>query len=186
MCLDKTSVPKPCMNCYQLRLRMELFFFKDIILTTGLPIFKDIPSHVSPSDFNLRVNILNSCSICTGNEEMTDIIIDSNIKNETKLFNVSCSDVVAYVHKNVIHSVSNFTSTLGLCENCKQHSAKLTRTCMKQKKTGSRVNRQNKSATSKVPIYKLTESEKDERIINLSKALKTMRSKAHLNLPNVD
>ena len=165
-----------------------LYQDKIVKCTDGHHILSMVPSTLNVESFISLVNKLSTCIVCNGHDDMIDIIKHYKAINETNLYNVTKTAVVGFLHCNTIRSIDcTFVIAPGSgtrCVSCKQLRSNLRARASHIRNKSN--NTDKTSASSKVPVSKLSDSEKNERLKNLSKAVRRISQKCKKSTVDLD
>lgn len=143
-------------------------------------VLKNISTVLDLVQFECLLHTINASGICLGNDDIPEVLEQCKKSGDPCLYNVARTEVVGYVHGKTIRSVNCvFLTPQGKsnqCEGCKQFRSNL-------RARASHIRSKNDNLTEKtsqasnVPITKLSDAEKTERIKNLSKTVHNLQKK---------
>lgn len=163
-------------------------YYKEKLVNQNGPLLGHIPKLLDKHCFPQLLDCVNSCYVCKGHDDVPDIISHCQTNGHNFLYSIDKSTIVGYVHENTIRNTSCVlllpNDEKKQCSNCAQFRSNL-----RSRATNIRVMAQKEtdrvSANSKVPISKLTEAEKLERMKNLSKTVHKLQKKVRVSVSKV-
>ena len=155
-------------------------YYKDKPVSSNGPVLNDLPKVINESSFSLLLQRLNLCMVCKGHDDILEILEHCKSTGDSLLYNNTKTAVVGYMHDDVIRNIQCvLLLPMGRdsrCESCKQFRSNL-RARASHIRTQAQKSTDRISANSRVPLSKLSESEKVERLKNLSRTVHNLQKK---------
>lgn len=160
-------------------------FYKERLVSKNSHVLKNHPEFLCENSFHVLLQSVKQSCICIGHGDFQELLQHCEKNGEKFLYNNNRSIVVGYIQDNLIRSVNCCIllpeGTVDCCESCRQFRPNL-RARLSHIRTNSQKSTDRTSANSKVPISKLSDEEKSERIRNLSKCVNSLQKKSRTKL----